>query len=73
MLTNKASQIAVLVALAASMGAPFVISTPPNAMVYGQGGLRSRDFLLPGMILMLAGCAFVTLAGPFLLRRAGVP
>ena len=31
---------AVLVALGASMGVPFVISTPPNAMAYGQGGLR---------------------------------
>ena len=33
---------AVLVALGASMGVPFVISTPPNAMVYGEGGLRPR-------------------------------
>lgn len=28
---------AVLIAIAASLGAPFVISTPPNAMVYGEG------------------------------------
>ena len=63
---------AVLVALGASMGVPFVISTPPNAMVYGQGILRPRDFLIPGMILMVLGCVLVAFAGPLVLRWAGV-
>jgi len=64
--------VAVIVALGASMGVPFVISTPPNALVYGQGGLRSRDFLVPGIILMLAGCAIVAIAGAPLLRWLGL-
>jgi sodium-dependent dicarboxylate transporter 2/3/5 len=65
--------VAVLVALGASMGVPFVISTPPNSMAYGQGGLRSRDFLVPGMILMIIGSALLALTGPTVLRWMGVP
>ena len=61
----------VLVALGASMGMPFVISTPPNAMAYGEGGLRPRDFLIPGTILMIAGCLLIALAGPAMLRWLG--
>ena len=63
---------AVLVALGASMGAPFVISTPPNALVYGHGGLRPRDFLIPGMILMVIGCLLLAVVGPPVLRWLGM-
>lgn len=66
------STTAVIVAVAASMGVPFVISTPPNAVVYGQGGLRSRDFFLPGIPLMLAGCAIIALTGDWVLRMLGL-
>jgi sodium-dependent dicarboxylate transporter 2/3/5 len=65
--------VAVLVALGASMGVPFVISTPPNSMAYGQGGLHTRDFFVPGIILMLVGCALVALTGPWVLRTLGIP
>lgn len=44
-----------LVALAASLGGPFVISTPANAMVNGEGGVKSTDFLIPGIIFMIVG------------------
>ena len=63
----------VLVALGASMGMPFVISTPPNAMAYGEGGLRPRDFFIPGSILMIVGCLLIALAGPAVLRWLGFP
>lgn len=63
---------AILIAIAASMGIPFVISTPPNAMVYGEG-VRSSDLLVPGLILMLLGCLLVGLTGPFVLRLMGIP
>jgi solute carrier family 13 (sodium-dependent dicarboxylate transporter), member 2/3/5 len=68
-----APSFAVLVALGASMGVPFVISTPPNAMAHGQRGLRPRDFLLPGLILMIVGCVLLALTGPAVLRLMGVP
>jgi sodium-dependent dicarboxylate transporter 2/3/5 len=64
---------AVLVAMAASMGVPFVISTPPNAMVYRHGDLRPRDLLVPGLILMVCGCVILALTGPTVLRWLGVP
>jgi solute carrier family 13 (sodium-dependent dicarboxylate transporter), member 2/3/5 len=63
---------AVLVALGASMGMPFVISTPPNALVYGEGGLRPRDFLVPGLILMVIGCVLIAMTGPMILRWFGM-
>ena len=68
-----APSVAVLVALGASMGVPFVISTPPNSMAYGQGGLSGRDFFIPGIVLMAAGCLLLATTGPAMLRWAGVP
>ena len=62
----------VLVALGASIGVPFVISTPPNAMAHRQGQLRTTDLLVPGMVLMISGSLVVALTGPTLLRWAGV-
>ncbi len=64
---------AILIALAASMGVPFAISTPPNAMAYGQGVLRSHDLLLPGLVLMVGGCGLIVFAGPAVLRWCGIP
>jgi sodium-dependent dicarboxylate transporter 2/3/5 len=54
---------AVLVAVGCSLGVPFVVSTPPNAMAVARG-LPSRDLLVVGVPLMLAGCALVALTGP---------
>lgn len=62
----------ILIAIAASMGVPFVISTPQNAMVYGEG-VRSSDLLVPGLILMIVGCLLVAFTGPFVLRLMGIP
>jgi sodium-dependent dicarboxylate transporter 2/3/5 len=61
----------VLIAIAASMGVPFVISTPPNAMVYGEG-VKSRDLLFPGLILMILGCILITLTGSYVLGLMGI-
>lgn len=64
---------AILIAISASFGMPFVISTPPNAMVYGEGGVKFKDLFLPGIILMLTGCLLVSLTGRFILNLAGIP
>ena len=63
----------VLVALSASMGVPFVVSTPANAMAFGEGGLRTKDLLLPGLLLMAVGVALVAFTGPTILDWLGVP
>lgn len=69
---NATPSTAVLVAVSASLGVPFVISTPPNAMAFGAG-LRARDLLVPGLVIMLVGCLVVALTGPWVLRAMGVP
>jgi sodium-dependent dicarboxylate transporter 2/3/5 len=67
------ASIPVLVAVACSFGIPFVISTPPNAMVAGEGGVDSSDMLRVGMPLMVLGCLAITLTGPWVLRLFGLP
>lgn len=64
---------AILIAISASFGMPFVISTPPNAMAYGEGGLRQSDLFVPGFVIMLLGCAVVSVTGRAVLNLAGVP
>jgi len=69
---DSSPSTAVLIAVAASLGVPFVISTPPNAMAVAHG-LHARDLLLPGLLLMIGGCVVVALTGPWILRAAGIP
>lgn len=61
----------VLVALAASFGLPFVVSTPPNAMAAGAGA-RASDLLLPGLILLVLGVLVLAVSGPAVLAMFGV-
>lgn len=62
----------ILVAIAASFGMPFVISTPPNAMVFGEGGVRFNDLFIPGIIIMLLGCLIISLTGRSVLNLVGI-
>jgi sodium-dependent dicarboxylate transporter 2/3/5 len=70
---DAAPSTAVLIAISASLGIPFAISTPPNAMVYGEGGITFSDLAVPGLILMILGCVLVSLTGPFVLNLVGIP
>lgn len=63
---------AILIAVSASFGVPFLISTPPNAMVFGQGGVKFGDLFWPGIVLMILGCALVSLTGRTVLNFAGI-
>jgi sodium-dependent dicarboxylate transporter 2/3/5 len=63
----------ILVAMGCSFGIPFVISTPPNAMVAGEGGVDSSDLLRLGLPLMALGCGVIVLTGPWVLRFFGLP
>ena len=62
---------AVIVAIACSLGMPFAISTPPNAMGIASG-LSARDLAIPGLILMLGGCVLVALTGTYVLGFFGL-
>ena len=64
---------AILIAVSASFGVAFIISTPPNAMVFGQGGVRFGDLFRPGIVLMIIGCLIVSLTGRAVLNFAGIP
>ncbi len=61
----------VLVALAASFGMPFVVSTPPNAMAVGAGA-RAGDLALPGFVLLVGGCLVLAVTGPWVLGAFGI-
>lgn len=69
---DSSASTAIIIAIAASFGMPFPISTPPNAMVYGRGGVRVRDLLAIGLPLMLLGCLVVTLSGGLFLEVLGL-
>lgn len=68
-----APSTAILVAISASFGIPFFISTPPNAMVFGEGGVRFNDLFLLGLLLMIVGCLLVSLTGRYVLNSVGIP
>lgn len=68
-----APSTAILIAVSASFGIPLIISTPPNAMVFGQGGVKFGDLFFPGIVLMLVGCLLVSITGRAVLNFAGVP
>lgn len=65
-LEPEAPGVPILVALAASFGMPFVVSTPPNAMAVGAGA-EARDLLWPGTVLMVGGCVILAVTGPTVL------
>jgi sodium-dependent dicarboxylate transporter 2/3/5 len=65
--------MAILIAIACSFGMPFVISTPPNAIVHGQAGITAADLLWVGLPLMALGCVVLIATGPAALAWLGVP
>ncbi len=64
---------AILIAVSASFGIPFVISTPQNAMAFGEGGVKFGDLFWPGIVIMIVGCLVVSLTGRAVLNFAGIP
>jgi len=52
---------AVAVAFSASLAMSLPISTPPNAVVYGSGYLKSQDMLLYGSVVSFCGALLLFL------------
>ncbi len=61
------TSVAILIAIAASLGIPFIISTPINAMIHGEGGIRAKDFFVIGFPLMILGCLLLAVTGFYVL------
>ncbi len=57
----EAAAFAVPMALSASAAMCLPISTPPNAIAYASGRVRSRDFFLPGLVIGVLACPLSTL------------
>lgn len=53
---SEAAAFAIPMALSASAAMCLPISTPPNAIAYASGRVRSRDFLLPGLVIGVIAC-----------------
>ncbi len=62
----------VIVAVGCSLGMPFIVSTPPNAMAHGTGAVSSRDLLHVGLPTMLGGALLVAWTGPRVLAWFGL-
>jgi solute carrier family 13 (sodium-dependent dicarboxylate transporter), member 2/3/5 len=54
---------AILIAIGCSLGMPFVISTPPNAMAVAAGA-RTRDLARVGGLILLVGVVLLVAVGP---------
>jgi sodium-dependent dicarboxylate transporter 2/3/5 len=57
---DAAPSTAIIIAVATSLGIPFVVSTPPNAMAVAAG-LQPKDLVVPGLILMPVSYTHLTL------------
>jgi sodium-dependent dicarboxylate transporter 2/3/5 len=71
MAAAPSASVPVLIAVGCSLGIPFAVSTPPNAMARGAG-LPSSDLLRVGIPLMVLGALAVVLTGPWVLAWAGL-
>jgi sodium-dependent dicarboxylate transporter 2/3/5 len=55
-------EVSIVLAIAASLGIPFVISTPMNVAIRAEGA-TAKDIFIPGMLLMVIGCLLVSITG----------
>ena len=63
-LGGNVSSLAVTIALMCSTAMALPVSTPPNAIAFGSGILRSRDMILPGLMITVFALIVVMLLAP---------
>lgn len=64
-------QFAIAIALTASVSMALPVSTPPNAIAYASGELRTREMLLAGGLIGLIAATLVVMASVRVLRAWG--
>lgn len=62
-----AREIAIGIALAASMAMALPVSTAPNTIAYAQGKLDSKDFLVAGGIIGFVAIVLIVAFGPWII------
>lgn len=60
------------VALGSSLAMALPISTPPNAIAYASGAIKTRDMAIAGALIGLAGWLMLVLILPVLLKWSGI-
>jgi sodium-dependent dicarboxylate transporter 2/3/5 len=70
----KSGEVAMVVAVAigSSLAMSLPISTPPNAIAFASGQIKTRDMALMGGIVGVVGAVLVTALLPVLMRMAGI-
>jgi len=59
---NHTLQIALVIALSSSIATSLPVSTPPNAIAYATGQIKSKEFATIGIILAVVGPIFISMA-----------
>ncbi|MDD2871293.1 MAG: DASS family sodium-coupled anion symporter [Candidatus Gracilibacteria bacterium] len=65
---KEASIVGVIIALSASLAMALPISTPPNAIAYSKGILKTSDFVKTGLIIGIVGLGIVLTTTRFLIE-----
>jgi sodium-dependent dicarboxylate transporter 2/3/5 len=60
------------VAYACSLSMALPVSTPPNAMAFSAGILKTRDMVVPGLLVSITGLIVTWTLGLFIWKLAGL-
>lgn len=71
-LGNNVAILVVTIAVMCSASMALPVSTPPNAIAFGSGLLRSKDMILPGLIIALVALAIVLFLAPLYWKWIGI-
>ncbi len=55
-------EVSIVLAISASLGIPFIISSPMNVAIRAEG-VSAKDIFIPGILLLILGCVIVSLTG----------
>jgi sodium-dependent dicarboxylate transporter 2/3/5 len=62
----------VLIAMACSLAMALPVSTPPNAVAYASGAIKSKDMAISGLVVGGVGLVLVVFVMPPIWRAVGL-
>ncbi|PIR19944.1 MAG: sodium:sulfate symporter [Deltaproteobacteria bacterium CG11_big_fil_rev_8_21_14_0_20_47_16] len=72
LLPELSYQMAISIALCASVAMALPVSTPPNQIAYSEGGVTTRDFIFPGLVIGGLGVVLILLFGKAMIHFWGI-